>query len=156
MRNFLLVLLVAFSPSLWADDLPACVGTDGVTLPVNNGEILRWKFSTANHFKAPAHARGVLTRFFSNRSRHQHFEIQIGIQTQDTVEIVYSSKFGNLPRLEVGSVVEACGDYLTANAPYDTFEASPSGAIIHWVHRSSNPDRHPSGFLAIDDVAYGI
>jgi hypothetical protein len=62
--------------------------------------------------------------------------------------------FGATPTVQVGDTVEACGDYITSYAQGGGYAASPSGALIHWIHRSDSAN-HPSGYLMVNGVLYG-
>jgi hypothetical protein len=57
--------------------------------------------------------------------------------------------------VSAGAQIEACGDYITSNAPSGHFPASPDGAIVHWVHQSPNPKSHDSGFIVVNGVVCG-
>ncbi|MCM2278445.1 MAG: DUF3465 domain-containing protein [Oligoflexia bacterium] len=135
----------------------------GRDLPVDNSQVLHWKRTTPNQFRERAHVSGVLLRLFPDRNGHEHFEIQIGSQPGDTIEVVYNQEFGALPeRLVPGMAVEACGDYITATAPTQPtptapngYPASPSGAIIHWLHANPRGRGHDPGFVIIDQVLFG-
>ncbi len=123
-------------------------------LPVDNAEVIHWKSTTPNQTLERAHVSGTIDRIYSKENGHEHFEIQIGPGSSDTIEVVYNISFGSLPELQVGMTVEACGDYITSNQATSQYPASPSGAIIHWIHRS-NSKKHDSGFLLINNVLYG-
>jgi hypothetical protein len=122
---------------------------------VDNVQVLRWKLTTPNQFKARAIVTGRISQLYGVQGDHTHFAIQLGRDPREILEVVYNNGFGNLPPLRVGSVVIACGDYITATARSPQgHPASPAGAIVHWVHMSDNGN-HPSGFLQIDNVMYG-
>jgi hypothetical protein len=83
--------------------------------------------------------------------------IQIGPRpVQDTIEVIYSQDFGQLPTIQPGMQVHACGDFIKATQPNNGFPASPAGAIVHWVHVNSRGGGHENGYLMIDNVMYGI
>jgi|GEM_PF-1895920 len=134
--------------------LPACAG-DKSMLDVNNDQVIQWKATTQNQFHARGHIQGHLTNIFPDATGHHHLEVTIGNSANDTIEVVYNEDFGPLPTLALNQVVEACGDYITSNARSGGYAASPDGAILHWVHLSTN-NHHPSGYIAIDGVAYGV
>ena len=50
------------------------------------------------------------------RPGHHHFEISLGPDAQDTLEVVYNEGFGATPSIQVGDQIEACGDYITSFA----------------------------------------
>lgn len=127
----------------------------GHELPFDNSEVEHWRTSSPDQFKARAHIQGRLSKVLPEATDHQHFEIQIGPSDTDLIEVIYNKQFGSLPKLNIGSLVEACGDYITARSPSQFGPASPAGAIIHWVHASVSAT-HPNGFLIINGVVYGL
>ena len=131
-------------------EIPKCEGRNGEALSVDNQRVLGFKFSTPNQFLERARVDGRVVRILSSRPEHDHFEIQIGPKPQDTLEVVFNRDFGS-PQAKVGDEVEACGDYITSNAPTERYQPSPSGAIIHWVHENSRGGAHPDGFLVTND-----
>ena len=137
------------------DSIPDCLNRQGFPLPIDNAQVVQWKHSTPNQYLAEAHVQGTIDRVYEDHSGHSHFEIRIGDTSDANLEVIYNVEFGSLPSLGQGMTVEACGDYITSSAPADGYPASPDGAIIHWVHGSNNPKKHPSGFLAIDGAVYG-
>jgi hypothetical protein len=103
---------------------------------------------------------GQITRDFGqtcNRKGvcHEHFEVRIGGGPQDLLEIVYSTDFGDMGRIPVGAAVVACGDVINTYARDNTGPKSPSGSIIHWVHKSGCMD-HEHGFVMVDERVYGF
>ena len=154
MWNIVLLLIYALVTQI-ANASPACLGSNGSNLPVMDDQVLAWKGSTQNQFLARAHVYGTLTQLYPDRNGHHHFQIQIGLAPSQTLEVVYNEDFGTVPDVRVGDKVEACGDYTTSNAPTTQYPASPDNAIIHWIHQSPNPGKHPSGFLIINGVLYG-
>ncbi len=133
---------------------PACIAK-GRELSVNNDAVLNWKSTTKNQYHDRGHIQGILTRFYSDKTGHNHFQVQIGQTYTDTIEVVYNQEFGPVPSsMQIGSHVEACGDYITANVRQGGYPPSPDGAIVHWVHKSTNPN-HESGYLVIDGTLCG-
>lgn len=125
-------------------------------IAIDNDQVITWKRTTKNQFHARGHVRGVLRQEYPDRSGHHHLQIQIdGSATNDTLEVVYNDSFGRLPAMKVGTVIEACGDYITSNQPTRRYPASPDGAIIHWVHKSRSKN-HESGYLIIDGRTSGL
>jgi hypothetical protein len=146
--------LLLFSTSVFAgDSSPLCIG-DNQPLPVINEQVLQWKKTTPNSFKKRGHIEGVLTKIYPNKTGHVHIQVQIGQERFETIEVIYNTKFGKVGAMQIGSTVEACGDYITSNKRTGRYKPSPDGAIIHWVHRSNN-DHHESGYMMIDGVVYG-
>jgi hypothetical protein len=71
--------------------------------------------------------------------------------------VIYNIEFGALPALSIGMNVAACGDYITVGPNAQL--PSPEPAIIHWVHvnpGTRDGGAHPSGFLVINNQAYGL
>ena len=148
---FLMTLIVS---SVGFAQSPECMA-NGRSLAVNNDQVLNWKESTRNQFRARAHVSGTIRQIYLDHSQHHHYEVGIGPGPTDTVEVIYNEDFGGVPQVRVGSTLEACGDYITSNAPSGPYPASPDGAIVHWVHMSPNPSRHDSGFITLDGVVCG-
>jgi hypothetical protein len=153
MKSVLLTIAAAmFCGSAFATSAPACMG-NGQVLPINNAQVTQWKTSSANGFLARAHVSGKVTRVFPNATGHNHFEITLD-GTSTTLEVVYDMVFGGLSPVVPGVKVEACGDYITANAEYHGYKPSPDGAIIHWVHRADHGG-HDAGFTILDGEVFG-
>jgi hypothetical protein len=134
---------------------PRCLDISGNEIPNSNQRVLDWKESTANQFLSRAKVEGVIQDLYPIRNGHYHFQIKIGPKKQDTLELVYNIHFGEIDRIVPGMTVVACGDYITSNAPTQVYEPSPDGAILHWIHRSPNPARHPSGYVELNGIVYG-
>ena len=141
--------------SVLAKATPTCLDPSGKEVPLNNQKVLGWKESTANQFLARARISGVVQDIYPDRNGHYHFQAKIGPNAKDTIELIYNISFGEIRRIVPGLNVEACGDYITSNAPTQNYQPSPDGAIVHWIHRSPNPNRHPSGFLILNGTLYG-
>ena len=153
------------SRSLRVYDAPVTMG-GGVSLPnglqcmdkqkgalgLGNDQVLGWLKTTQNSFSARAMVQGKIIKRYPDRTDHAHFAIDLNGDGQGDLEVIYQNDFGNLPDLQPGMMVVACGDYITDHAH------SPNGGIIHWVH--CNPgDRdggvHPSGFVMINGQVFG-
>lgn len=157
-RVLVLGLFAAFSiaPMAFAD-VPQCWSNSlNEALSVDNQQVITWKSTTPNEFLSRAFVQGTVNRITMIRPTHIQFELQIGSQQGDTVEIVYDRAFGELPQITPGMQVVACGDYITIKKLSGP-GSSPDGAIIHWVHYNpGNQDAtHESGFLVIEGVLYG-
>jgi hypothetical protein len=133
---------------------PACMSNNGQALPIDDANVLQMKVSTQNSFLARAHVAGVISNLYKDATGHKHFQLKIGPQATDSLEVVYNEDFGKASSVSVGAQVEACGDYITSNQN-GRYRASPDGAIIHWVHRSPDLNRHASGFLMINGSLVG-
>lgn len=151
------LLSVCSIPASRAAPNPSCLDPYRQSLPVNNAEPLRWKQSTPDQFKARAYVQGVLTDLYPDRTGHTHFAIDLDGKPGGDIEIIYNQKFGDLPVLRVGMMVQACGDYITVGPR--AHRPSPMGAIVHWVHYNPGDrdgGRHPHGFLIIQGQLYGF
>ncbi len=133
---------------------PPCL-SGGQELLVNNAAVIGWKNTTNNQYRNRGHIHGTLVKAFPDHSGHHHYEVLIGGNQNDTVEVIYNEAFGPVPTVTPGMTVEACGDYITSNAPAGHFPASPDGAIVHWVHESPNPASHDSGYVMLGGVLCG-
>ena len=133
---------------------PPCL-SGGQELNVNNAAVLQWKTSTQNQYRNRGHIQGVLVRDFPDHSGHHHYEVQIGGNPKDLIEVIYNEQFGPVPAAQPGAQFEACGDYITSTAQSGPYPASPDGAIIHWIHKSPNLKKHDSGYLIVNGVVCG-
>lgn len=160
----LLALSTSFSLSasafLDASQLPVCNDNGARPLSVNNSQVLQLK-AVKNARPVRALVAGKVSQVFrtlcNNKGTcHDHFEIQIGSNENDVLEVVYSSDFGALSKVQVGADVQACGDFINTSAQGPgRGPVSPSGAIIHWVHKSGCMD-HENGYVAIDGKLFGF
>ncbi len=152
-RIALLFFYLPIAMSQADERAPVCL-SHGQELPVDNARVLELKRDTRNQFHARAHILGTLVRNYHDHSNHHHLEVRIADSDDGTIEIVYNEDFGSVPDLRPGEKIEACGDYITADARTGHYPPSPDGAIMHWVHASPS-SRHESGFLVIDGVLCG-
>jgi hypothetical protein len=128
--------------------IPQCLSKDAAALPVDNERVLRFKKTTANQYFDRAYIEGTVTREFAGDKSHAHFEVRIGPEEGDVIEVVFNRDFGK-PDPSIGDHAMACGDYITSIAPTNRYKASPSGAIVHWVHENSRGGPHPDGFVVL-------
>lgn len=161
-RTVLFGILCAWAASVAeaSTKLPACLDDNRTPLAVNNSQVLVWKEESPNQFKARALVIGKLVKVLLDRKSHLHLEIDLGtagapLARDEHIEIVYNKKFGSVDGIATGAEVAACGDYITAREKAGSYPPSPVGAIIHWVHMSPNPGKHPSGFLMIGKEVFG-
>lgn len=149
-------LVVLLSVSAFASESPLCMA-QGQPLDVNNEQILDWKMHSKNQYKNRGHLAGVLTRLYKDKTGHRHFQVRFGDDPRATIEIIYNQKFGKMTEqaLHQGAEIEACGDYITSNKRAGNYPASPDGAILHWVHGSTN-SHHDSGYVIIDGTVFGL
>ncbi len=137
------------------DAPPVCLDEQNHELTYNNDVVVRWVKTTRNQYRARAHINGTVVKLYARQGSHEHISVQIGTNVTEVIEIIYNTAFGRVERdIEVGSSVQACGDYITSNAPTGHYRASPDGAILHWVHHSTRSS-HPHGYLMIDGILYG-
>jgi hypothetical protein len=136
-------------------EIPECL-SGREQLEVDNEQVIKWKASTRNQFKARAHVRGRVVKRYQERPSHLHFSIELEDGSGDRLEVIYNKAFGDCPTPASGQVVVACGDYITSNAPTDRYPASPDGAIIHWVHMSPNLREHEHGYLLVNGTVCGL
>ena len=132
---------------------PICLDDNGNNIPVDNQQAIDYKKDTPNGSTSRAHVKGPITKLYPDQTGHNHFEIALD-NNGDTLEVVYDIAFGNLPSLQEGMTVEACGDFINSYAPERGYQPSPDGAIIHWIHRT-NSANHPAGYTIIDGTLYG-
>jgi hypothetical protein len=147
------VVLVSF-PSAYAyldnAELPLCFDGDN-EVQVDNEQILKYKRDTRNQFQARGYIQGKILAMPDVINDHDHFAISIGSGPRDTIEVIYNRdrEFGPMPNVNVGDEIVVCGDYITSSAKSGRYEASPQGAIIHWVHYNpgNRNSKHEHGFI---------
>ena len=134
-----------------------CLDQNHEALPYENDQVIQWKRNTPDQTMRRALIQGTITQQYADQTGHTHFAINIDSSPNGDIEVIYNDEFGELPRLQPGMTVVACGDYITVG-PHARLP-SPMGAIIHWVHYNpGNRDGgvHNSGFLIINGKPYGI
>ena len=164
MKNFALALVfaAALSPALCLAKAPSpslppeCIGSEKKAIPVDNAEVLNWKQTTPNQTLRRAHVDGKVAKVYPDKNGHEHFSVQIGPNATDTVEVIYNVGFGEMPVVNVGMSVEACGDYITSTAQSGEYPPSPDGGILHWVHRSPKINKHEHGYVVLNGVLFGF
>ena len=105
------MVLLGISGMAWA--LPPCLDNSRRVMDLNNEQVLSWRQQSRDQFHARGYVKGTLTRDYPDHTGHTHFEMQIGPNSDDTIEVVYNQSFGELPPLNPGMEVEVCGDYNT-------------------------------------------
>jgi hypothetical protein len=148
----LLISVSAFAGTF--SSAPECENNDGQPIAINNSQVLTWEKTTANQFLARANVEGDVVAIYPNQTGHNHFAIQIGSDPSQTLEVIYDIGFGQLPQIQKGMHIQACGDYITSDEATSQYPVSPCGAIIHWVHMAPKPT-HKNGFLMINGQVYG-
>jgi hypothetical protein len=149
--TFAALVSASFQAPAFADEpSPDCL--DGnKPLQIDVHKVIGWMTTTKDDFHARARVEGRIVKVLPDQTGHDHFLIELGPKKGQELQVVYNDKFGKLPQLAVGQVVEACGDYITVkNDP-----KIKAKGIIHWVHESDNPKKHEHGFLKIDGLVYG-
>ncbi|OFY99005.1 MAG: hypothetical protein A2Z97_01465 [Bdellovibrionales bacterium GWB1_52_6] len=148
------MVLLGAAPSFADDVIPPCLAY-GRDLPNNTQQVLHWKRTTSNQFQERGHVTGVITEIYPDKNGHEHFQITMGKRPGDTLEIIYNKDFGQIPSIQFGMQVEACGDYITSTAQSGPYPASPDGAILHWIHMNPRGKGHDAGYLVLDGKLYG-
>jgi len=120
-------------------------------ISVDNARVLRFKVQEKNQFLARAYVEGKVISMPEQQGDHDHFSISIGNKATDTLEVIYNNEFGNMPNVQLGDQVTVCGDFINSFARAGGYDASPDGAIIHWVHYNpgtrSSSRGHEHGFI---------
>lgn len=142
---------VAVAP--FTNSFPNCMDA-GQKMAINNQRVIEFKRTSPNQFLARGFVAGVVIRIFDGNRGHITFEIKIGNGADDTLEVIFNDKFGKMTP-EVGMPATICGDYITSNAATNRYPASPSGAIIHWVHENPDNQGHDHGFVELGGWVYG-
>lgn len=119
----------------------------------NENQVLTWREFMENKFTARAFVKGTLVTLLEDRQKHIHLEVDLDQDlntNDDRIEIIYNTKYGQLPDFQPGDEVVACGDFVI-----DKY--SPHRAVIHWLHL--NPKKggpHEDGFIAIRGQVAGL
>jgi hypothetical protein len=130
--------------------IPACLDEHGKPIVNSNTQVLNYLHSTKKGFTARALVTGVLTNRYNDQTGHAHFAIDMNGDKKGDLEVIYQRDTGDIPALQVGMQISACGDYITDP------KGSPNGGIIHWVHCISRPGNHPDGYITINGKLYGF
>ncbi|WII71675.1 hypothetical protein QJS83_14495 [Bdellovibrio sp. 22V] len=149
---FLVTILFVLSTSSFASvKTPACMDRkDRMTF--NENKVLVYRNMMEKKFTARAFVKGAIVRLMEDRQKHIHFEVDFDKDfstSDDRIEVIYNTKFGEIPDFRAGDEIIACGDFVAD--PY-----SPHKGVIHWVHM--NPKKggpHEHGFLIINGVLTG-
>jgi hypothetical protein len=131
--------------------IPVCYNNKDKVLTENHQAINLRDFME-NGFKTRALLEGTLIRVLANSQGHTHLEVDLDNDFQtsdDRIEVIYNNEYGELPEVKNGDHLIACGDFIL-----DTY--SPFKAIIHWLHKSPNIRKHNDGFLAINNIVFGL
>ena len=162
--TLLFVISLNASAQVQGDPALSCPDSRGGALQVNNNQVLGWKFNTRNTFLERGNVVGTIVAILPSVPSHIRFVIQIGkhyspknLCASDTVEIIYNREFGEVDAkdLYLGANVQACGDYITSNAPNGRYNASPACALVHWVHINPKQGPHAHGYLRVNGNIYG-
>lgn len=153
LKTVLLTFLSSYSLA-YGDQVPSCLAVNGQALAVNNDQVITWKTTSKDQFHSRGHVKGALVNIFPDATGHHHMSVLVGPNNQDTIEVIYNEDFGSMPQLQVGQIIEACGDYITSRGEVGSYPASPDGAIVHWVHQSTSA-KHLSGYVVVDGTVCG-
>lgn len=141
--------------------MPVCL--DGRNeMQIDNQRVIEMKHNTPNQYLDRGFIDGVVIRPPSIENGHQHFSLALSNNKKDTIEIVYNNDFGTMPQrpVLVGDHVVVCGDYITSFARGGGYDASPDGALIHWVHYNpatrSGSMKHEHGFMMFGSDLVGF
>lgn len=132
-------------------ELPVCMDKKE-RMDFNESQLLTWREFMDNKFIARGFIKGSVVGLIEDRQKHVHLEVDLdeNINTNDDrIEVIYNSKYGELPPTQVGDEVVACGDFVVDK--YSNFQA-----VLHWLHTSPKPKTHEHGYLAINGVVYGV
>lgn len=135
------------------DGTPTCMN-HGRPLAIDNEQALQWRAQQPSGFRSRAYISGTIDEVFPDQTGHRHFSIKIGPNPNDRIEVIFNEGFGNMPVPRHGQNAAACGDYIVATEHNGGYPPSPDGALVHWVHRSTNSS-HDSGFVVIEGTVYG-
>ena len=78
--------------------VPSCL-SGAQELLVNNAAVIQWKNNSKNQYRNRAHIQGTLVKVFPDHSGHHHYEIQIGGNQSDLIEVIYNEQFGPVPNV---------------------------------------------------------
>ena len=87
-----------------------------------------------------------------DQTGHSHYVIDLDGDGKGDVEVIYQNDFGDIPSINQGNTITACGDFKVDHQNFS------SGGFVHWVHcnpRNKEPN-HANGFVAVNGVTYGV
>lgn len=163
LNRLVLVLASVFSFTAHAylenEKTPACM--DGnQEVQIDNEQVLVWKKTTKNQYLDRGYVSGTVSKLPFMKNGHSHFFIKIGPGAKDNLEIIYNVEFGSMPKVKMNETVIVCGDYITSTKPTGRYEASPAGAIIHWIHwnpaNRASSKKHEHGFIQFGSNLVGF
>ncbi len=149
MKTILFIIVTSLLGAASAG-VPNCLNKK-VSLDIDNHQAINLRDFMEQGFKTRALVDGTLVIVMANRQGHTHLEIDLDRNfetSDDRLEVIYNNEYGDLPELQVGDQVTACGDFIVD-------KHSPHKAIIHWLHKSPNLKSHDHGFLAINGTTFG-
>lgn len=125
---------------------------------INNEQVLNLKKTARNGVEYRAFVAGRLVQSPWIKNKHVRFIMSIGPDKKDLLEVIYNLKFGAMPQISPTAEIKVCGDFINSNQRHNGYDASPAGAVIHWVH--FNPGtremQHEHGFIMVDDKLVGF
>jgi hypothetical protein len=136
----------------------------GGEIAINNEQVLQWMKDSAKQFiRSRAHIEGKVTKVLPSdrvkspgkepdkyRSKHQRFEVKIGPDKYDVIQVFYNGRYSPKPALKKGDKVEACGEFAVdrSGAPSQNF------AVLYWVH-AAQAYPHAEGFVNAEGKVFG-
>lgn len=148
--KIIFLILAAFTLGNTYASIPSCMNKK-VRLDIDNHQVINLRDFMEQGFKTRALVEGSLVVMMENRQGHTHLEIDLdqNLATfDDRLEVIYNNNYGDLPNVQEGDKIIACGDFIVD-------KHSPHKAVIHWLHKSPNPKSHDHGFLAINGIIFG-
>ncbi|MDX2113529.1 MAG: hypothetical protein SFW63_07355 [Alphaproteobacteria bacterium] len=173
-RFFIFAGLLCLCSSTHAQLTPPCFdGKSYRRLEIDNQRILTWNKTPISQKRIErALIRGVITKIVHRKrparfpgTYHTVIDVRLGTLPDDVIRLYYNLNHGALPKLRIGTMLTACGEYIkypdyfrdqTQRYHYNQTETKKFRSnmpIMHYLHRSQNLWR--SGFLMIDGVVYG-
>jgi hypothetical protein len=141
-----------------------CAQRSGEQIGVNNEQVLQWKNRSATEFiRSRAHVTGSVVKVLPSdkginlekdtdkfHKKHQRFQVQIGPEKTDTIEIFYNGRFTPRPALKKGDKIEACGEF----AADSSANAKTPFAVLYWTH-AAKVYPHTEGYLNSQGKTFG-
>ena len=142
MKSFMLTsLLVLFSFSTLAGQLPECKDRFGSTIPSSIEKLKSVMKSREN--RPQVMVTGVITNIQSEDHKGRpHQKYTLSVAGSIKLLIVSNLDFGRVP-LQLGKTVSICGEFMKVGS-----------GMVHWTHFDPHGG-HPDGFTIIDGVLYG-
>lgn len=165
MKILLPLFALIFSVSALAAPAPLnCPQRSGQPMDVNNDQVLQWKKKSATEFvRSRAHITGSVVKVVPPgkginiekdsdkfHKRHQRYQVQIGPEKTDTIDVFYNGRYGPRPALKKGDKIEACGEFAADSSP----RTGEPFAVVYWVH-AARLFPHTEGFMTSRGKVFG-